>query len=128
MKTSTFFSRLFFLTTVFFITTAAHVTAQNYEVYDGDEFSVMFTVRNSVAENVKFAPTGATEWTDFKVIDTKNWYGKSNMEGCLFTFYVKDGKNKNFQVDYYEDGYIWVFSIDANKRQNGDGWQLWMRD
>jgi|GEM_PF-4300238 len=102
--------------------------AQSFEVYDGDIFSVMFTVRNSVAHDVKFATRGAEKWTDFKVTDTRNWYGQSTMKDCLFTFYVKDEVDNNYQVDYYKHGYVWVFQLNDNRDQIGSGWKLYLRE
>lgn len=104
------------------LTFTSSTFSQNYEVYDG-EFSVMFTVKNAVAEHVQFASKGATKWSDFEVIDTKNWNGHSTT-GCLFTFYAVDGKLKGYQIDYYEDDYIWVFAIDDNRKPKGKGWKL----
>lgn len=112
---------------VVLLTTTISAYSQNYEVYDGDEFSVMFVVKNQVAHDVKFASAGDSDWSDFEVIDTKNWNGKGKIKNCIFTFYVIDGEINGYQVDYYEDNYIWVFAIDDNRKQQGSGWKLYLR-
>lgn len=108
------------------LTTSLSAFSQSYEVYDGKEFSVMFTVRNQVAEDVKFASIGDKTWSDFEVIETQNWNGESD-NGTLFTFYVIDGNIDGYQIDYYENGYIWVFNIDDDLEQVGEGWRLTRR-
>lgn len=111
---------------VVLLTTTLSAYSQNYEVYDGKEFSVMFVVRNEVAQDVKFASSGDNDWSDFEVIETKNWNGKSSTN-CIFTFYVIDGDINAYQIDYYEDDHIWVFQIDDDLDQLGDGWKLRLR-
>lgn len=96
--------------------------AQTYEVYDGDKFSVMFTVRNGTAENVKFASKGAKEWTEFEVLESRK--GKN----AVFNAFVIDGQINAYQIDYYEDGYIMVFNIDDNRKAIGKGWKLTLRE
>ncbi|WP_234111705.1 MULTISPECIES: hypothetical protein [Chryseobacterium] len=95
--------------------------AQDYEVYDGKEFSVMFTVRNGTAENVKFASRGAKTWTEFEVLESRNG------NKAVFNAFVIDGQLNGYQIDYYEDGYIWVFNIDDNRKAIGTGWKLTLR-
>lgn len=116
------------LVLIFATTFVTDAKAQSYEVYDGDTFSVMFTVVGNTAEDVKFASVGASKWTDFEVIDTKNWNGTGTYKNCLFTFYVLDSVYNSYQIDYYEDGYIWVFQVDDDLKQIGDGWRLTYRD
>lgn len=107
---------------------SSNLKAQSYEVYDGDKFSVMFTVVDDTAEDVKFASVGASKWTDFEVIDTKNWYGTGTNKGCLFTFYVLDSVYNAYQIDYYENDYIMVFQVNHNDlKQIGSGWKLTLR-
>ena len=101
--------------------------AQDYEVFDGDKFSVMFIVHDNTAEDVKFASRGASDWADFSVVYTNNWEGKGTQKNCLFTFYVMDGKAKYYQIDYYDLGYIMVFQVDDNKKALGAGWKLKQR-
>lgn len=114
------------ITMVVLLTTTLSAYSQSYEVYDGDGFSVMFVVKNEVAHDVKFASAGDRDWTDFEVIETKNWNGNSTTN-CLFTFYVIDGEINAYQIDYYENNYIWVFQIDDDLEQIGDGWKLKLR-
>lgn len=109
---------LFMLTTAF----TGKFYAQSYEVYDGDKFSVMFTVNNETAEHVQFASVGAADWTDFEVIDSR----KGNK--AVFTVFVIDKKINAYQIDYYENGYIWVFNIDDNRKAIGKGWKLTLRE
>src|SRR5690554_5256949 len=104
------------ITMVVLLTTTLSAYSQSYEVYDGDGFSVMFVVKNEVAHDVKFASAGDRDWTDFEVIETKNWNGNS-ITNCLFTFYVIDGEINAYQIDYYENNYIWVFQIDDDLEQ-----------
>lgn len=111
---------------VVILATTVSAYSQNYEVYDGQDFSVMFVVKNEVAHDVKFATRGDSQWTAFEVIETKNWNGQSDTN-CLFTFYVIDGEINAYQIDYYEDNHIWVFQIDHNLEQIGDGWKLNLR-
>lgn len=100
---------------------SSNLKAQSYEVYDGKEFSVMFTVRNETAENVKFASRGAKEWTEFEVLESRNG------NKAVFNAFVIDGQLNGYQIDYYEDGYIWVFNIDDNRKAIGNGWKLTLR-
>ncbi len=100
---------------------SSNLKAQEYEVYDGKEFSVMFTVRNGTAENVKFASKGAKEWTEFEVLESRK--GKK----AVFSAFVIDGEINGYQIDYYEDGYIMVFNIDDNRKAIGQGWKLTLR-
>lgn len=106
---------------------AINAISQNYEVYDNNEFSVMFVVNNEVAEDVKFANKGDSKWSDFEVIETINWNGQSDTNS-IFTFYVIDGEINAYQIDYYEDNHIWVFQIDDDLAQIGDGWELTRRN
>lgn len=117
----------FMLATAAFITMTASAFSQDYEVYDGDVFSVMFTVEHSIAKDVKFASKGAEKWTDFEVIDVKNWNGTGG-NNSIFSFYVLDGKLNSYQIDYYEDGYIWVFKIDNDRKATGGKWKLNKRE
>lgn len=109
------------LLTLIMVTT--NVISQEYEVYDGSEFSVMFVVNNEVAEDVKFANKGDSKWSDFEVIETINWNGQSDTN-CIFSFYVIADDVNAYQIDYYEDNHIWVFEIDGDLEQIGDGWKL----
>lgn len=100
---------------------SSNLTAQEYEVYDGNEFSVMFTVVDGTAENVKFASRGAKNWTEFEVLDSRAG------TKAVFSAFVIDGQINAYQIDYYEDGYIMVFNIDDNRKAIGKGWKLTRR-
>lgn len=122
------FQRLVFTLALMLLTvSSSNLKAQDYEVYDGDTFSVMFTVHDNTAEDVQFASVGAEDWADFAVIYTKNWEGKGTQKNCIFTFYVMDGKAHYYQIDYYDQGYVMVFQVDDNKKQIGKGWKLKQR-
>lgn len=95
--------------------------AQEYEVYDGDKFSVMFTVADDAIQNVKFATKGASKWTEFEVIDSRMG------TNALFSTFVIDGQLNGYQIDYYEADYIMVFNIDDNRKAIGQGWKLKFR-
>lgn len=101
---------------------SSSLKAQDYEVYDGDKFSVMFTVANDALENVKFASKGAKNWSEFEVLETR--LGKS----AVFSSFVIDGKLNGYQIDYYEDNYIMVFNIDDDRKAIGNGWKLTLRE
>ena len=119
----------FTLMLVFVATINSSLSAQKrYEVYDGAEFSIMFTVNNDIADDVKFASRGDSEWTGFDVYNSHNWEGKGKNKNCIFTFYVRDGKSNRYQIDYYEDNYVMVFQMDANQKAIGSGWKLKLRE
>lgn len=106
-----------------FLMAITNAISQEYEVYDNNEFSVMFVVNNEIAEDVKFANKGDSIWSDFDVIETINWNGQSDTN-CIFSFYVIADDVNAYQIDYYEDNHIWVFEIDGDLKQIGDGWKL----
>lgn len=101
---------------------SSNLKAQDYEVYDGEIFSVMFTVTDDGLENVKFANKGAKNWSEFEVLETR--LGNK----AVFSCFVIDGKINGYQIDYYEDGYIMVFNIDDNRKALGKGWKLTLRE
>lgn len=111
------------VTCVFILVTAfsANLKAQEYEVYDGKDFSVMFTVANDAIQNVKFATRGSKSWTAFEVLDAREG------TNALFSTFVIDGQLNGYQIDYYEADYIMVFNIDDNRKAIGQGWKLTLR-
>lgn len=95
--------------------------AQIYHVYDGKEFSVMFTCDDdNQISSLQFSFNN--EWHDFDVLDYADFEDTS--EGG-FIFFCADGKGKVYAVDYYRDkNEIIVHACDANRNYTGKQWHL----
>lgn len=100
---------------------AANTFAQQYFVYDGDEFSVLLTTDsdNSYVEAVSFSYDG--EWVDFNLLDYEDF---EDTEEGGFQFACEDGVGDIYIVDYYRDyDYITVESEDGS-----ESWTLYRRE
>ncbi len=106
-----------FLLLVLAIGLSSTASAQEYFVYDGSVFSVMFKCNsaNTQVLDVQFSSkdaNGEWKWNTFTVTDSFDF---EDTEVGGFIFNVKDGKNKSFAVDYYRDlDYVIVHAIKAD--------------
>ncbi len=94
--------------------------SQQYFVYDGDTFNVMLTTDSENINIVKVSFSANNKWNEFKIIDFQD-LEETDEGGFLYT--VKDGKGKQFTVDYYRnDDYIIVTAVET-----GTSWTLYRR-
>jgi hypothetical protein len=111
---------------MFFLGICQLVSAQDYQVYDGDDFSVMFKTNsdNTSATEAKFSAkdsNGEWQWYNFEIYDSID-YLDSEFEG--FTFYCTDIGGNEYEVDYYMDeDYLIVYAINADGSL-GTEWDL----
>lgn len=93
------------------------VDAQNYYVYDGNQFSVMLTANNSNSyiTSVEFSDGG--QWVHFDIFETENLEGR--YEGG-FKYYVRDGRGVAYTIDYWRSS----DEIIVNSLDNGSQWIL----
>jgi len=105
----------------------ANLSAQNnYHVYDGSTFSVMFTCgSDNVVSSLQFSAkdsNGEWQWNDFDVTDYADLEDTSDGG---FIFYCVDGAGKNFAIDFYRStNKIIVHACDADLNYTGTKWEL----
>ncbi|MES2589675.1 MAG: hypothetical protein V4622_11905 [Bacteroidota bacterium] len=107
-----------FLILTLLVSFAFTTKAQEYVVYDGEVFSIMFKSNsaNTKILDVQFSSqdetTGEWQWNIFEVTD---YFDFEDTEVGGFTFNVKDGVGSSFAVDYYRDqNYVLVHAIRAD--------------
>ena len=103
------------------------LSAQKYFVYDGDEFSIMFTCNsdNTRVLDVQFSSfnssTNEWQWNKFEVYDYKD-FEKTSVPG--FAFFCKDGVGNKYAVDFFRDqNYVTVGAVKSDGSYNTD-WTL----
>jgi hypothetical protein len=93
-----------------------------YFTYDGATFNILFScdAENTKVLSVEFSSND--KWVPFTLV------GKTDLEGTKdggFLFHCKDGKGKNFAIDYYREGdYVIVHACDADLNYSGTQWRL----
>ncbi len=122
--------KLFFLA-VLFLGVSFTSKAQQYIVYDGSTFSIMFkcNTANTKVLDVQFSSkdktTGEWKWNVFTVTD---YYDFEDTQVGGFIFDVVDGVGKKFAVDYYRDeNYVMVHAIKADGSY-GTEWKCTLRE
>ncbi len=72
--------------------------AQTYTVYEGEAFSVMFTL-NSNYEVTKIDYSANGKWVNFKILKVDQIEYDEGGNGYLYT--VSDNKNQKFTINYH---------------------------
>jgi hypothetical protein len=111
---------------LFLVSVGTTLSAQKYFVYDGDDFSVMFTCNsdNTKVLQVEFSAkdsNGEWKWNKFDIYDSED-YDDSEVSG--FTYYCKDAQGNKFAVDYFTDeDYVMVYAL-KDDGSYGTEWEL----
>jgi len=94
-------------------------SAQKYFVYDGKAFNVMFKVSSDETQilEVSFTDAAKTKWIPFKISS------REYLEDG-FAYYVKDGNNKTFRIDYFADS----DDVVITNVSTDDTWVLYRRN
>jgi hypothetical protein len=114
-----------------------HIKAQKYYVYDCTEFSVMFVCINDSTkiDEVDFSSkdeNGQWKWNKFEIydfvdMDNDDDYGDDDDYdyGDGFIYFVRDGSNNKYSVDYYRDeDYMIVRPVKEDSTISNTSWTL----
>jgi hypothetical protein len=126
---------LFALLALLLLASAQQAKAQKYFVYDGEDFSVMFTCTddNARVNEIDFSSkdsNGEWKWNKFDI------YKYTSLDddeigatvGKGFIYYCKDANGAKFAVDYIRDeDYLLVYHVDENGKVGDKTWKLTRR-
>lgn len=119
-----------FILTIALIGLSFTAKSQEYFVYDGSTFSIMFkcNTANTKVLDVQFSSknktTGEWKWNVFKVVDYHD-FEDSELGGFIFD--VVDGVGNRFAIDYYRDyDYVLVHAIKADGSYGAE-WKCTLR-
>ncbi len=100
----------------------ASISAQQYFVYDGEEFNILLTCNDDNTEVLGIEFSEAGEWIPFEIV------GENSLEDTKeggFIFYCKDGEGNYYAIDYYRDeDIVIVHSCTETKEFTGTSWRL----
>jgi hypothetical protein len=120
-----------FILMVIFLGLSSAAKAQQYFVYDGSTFSIMFkcNTANTKILDVQFSSkdktTGEWKWSAFKVTD---YHDFEDTELGGFIFDVVDGVGNKYAIDYYRDyNYVLVHAIKKDGSY-GTEWKCTLRE
>jgi hypothetical protein len=98
------------------------VQAQQFFVYDGEEFNILITCNDDNTEVIGIEFSEAGEWIPFVVI------GENSLEDTKeggFIFYCKDEEGNVYAIDYYRDeDVVIVHACTETKEFTGTQWRL----
>jgi uncharacterized protein YuzE len=98
------------------------VQAQQFFVYDGEEFNILITCNDDNTEVLGIEFSEAGEWLPFEVV------GENSLEDTKeggFLFYCRDEEGNIFAIDYYSDeDIIIVHACTETKEFTGTKWRL----
>ncbi len=104
-------------------------STSNFEVYTSEAFAVKLVVTNSLVENVQVSKPGTSDWVNVEILDTEIQQEPVALNTQHFSFYIKDSKKHTYQIDYYYDQFIWIYSIDwPQKQRKGNGMKLYRQE
>jgi len=105
--------------------TTQEAETTNYFVYDGDEFSVLFTCdADNKVTAVDFSSEDANgEWT-WKTFENYDYVDFDNASGKGFTYFCKDGSNNRYAVAYFDNTDKVVVTFLNPDGTSGTQWHL----
>jgi hypothetical protein len=98
------------------------VNAQQYFVYDGEEFNILITCNDDNTEVMGIEFSEAGEWVPFEIV------GENSLEDTKeggFIFYCSDGDGNFYAIDYYRDEDMVIVHACTEAREfTGTSWRL----
>jgi hypothetical protein len=105
------------------------ISAQKYFVYDGDDFSVMFTCNtdNTQVLEVEYSAKDSNEewqWYKFDIYDSDEFEDLDELGMGGFVYYCTDASGNKYVVDYFtEEDYVVVTATNTDG-SSGTTWTL----
>jgi len=103
---------------------------ENYYIFDGTEFSVMFKCNADTGEvvDVQYSALDSNnnwQWHSFTIYDHMNL---EDIDNSGFIFYCLDAEGNDYMVDYYRDIDIVYVTFINDDDSEGTEWTLTRRE